>query len=85
MRDSAEPISTAFAPLGIGKCRGRHLTHVDRPESLSQMIRCQRISHTSKCVEQSIFVAKDWSRADNSRFWKDVPRNLFSTGLGEWA
>lgn len=85
MRDSAEPISTAFALLEIDRCRGCDFTHVDRPKPLSQMIRCERIGHTSECVQQPIFVAKDWSRPDNSRFWKDVPRNLFSSGLEDWA
>lgn len=53
------------------------------PKSLLHVVRRNEIRDTCKRVQESILVAKHWSRTDNGGLWEDTSDYLFAASLDD--
>lgn len=54
---------------------------MDRPKSLSKVIRHQKIRHAGKLVEEAVFKTEDRGGSNDGGFWEDLSGYLFASSL----
>lgn len=56
---------------------------MNRPVAFLHVIRCEKISYTSKSMEKTIFETKHWCWSNDRGFWEDITDYLLSTTLNK--